>query len=361
MVRELATLLTILALLAVGPAAAAQAPTGNALAAVGASAAVRHAQRAEQRAMRTSFAELEAFGRAAFRRNDTEGLSRLQHVTRIIINQGEFPSAERWNGLLEASARRQGDARYLAVASVNALHLRHLRDRDVSIGELESLAAAQDDWLPATFARIAVARRLFDESRIGDALRLLADAIARIPDGHAHEASVAASAWDMVSIAHVMIDDVPGYLRAISQAEAYMAASDYPRPDYESIYNLAQSLSYLGRHDEANALVEAYARLAARTATPTSRGYAGNICAFAAASRNDWGGVLRCLEPHGADLDVPDVVRNSMLPFRATALARTGQAALAQRDVDEIHRRIASGGMKMGGGVRRAEAELLIA
>ena len=208
---------------------------------------------------------------------------------------------------------------------------------------------------------LALARRLFDDSRIGDALRLLANAIALIPDDRANEASIAAAAWDLVSIAHVMVDDVSGHLAAVDRAESYMASADYPRPDYESLYNLAQSLSYLGRHDEARTLVASYARLAARTDTPTARGYAGNICAFAAGSRDDWPGVLECLAPFGQSLAVPDVVKNATLPFRATAYARTGQVALAQRDVDEIRGRIAKGRMSAGGGVKRAEAELLIA
>ena len=65
--------------------------------------------------MRTSFARLEAFGRGALRRTDAEGLSRLQHVTRITLNQGEFAAAERWNAMLLQAARLQGDARYRAV------------------------------------------------------------------------------------------------------------------------------------------------------------------------------------------------------------------------------------------------------
>lgn len=363
MTRILAAVVAIL-VLATGfiPGAHAQStPPARAPADTRPSEAVAHARRVERRALRTSFAELDAFGRAASRRMDAEGLGQLQHVIRITLNQGEFAAAQRWNRLLEASARRQDDRRYIAVAQVNALQIRHLRDHDVSVAEFESLARKQTDWLPEVFAQTALARRLLDDGRIGDALRLSLDTIPRIPDDRANEASVAAAAWDMVAIAHVMIDDVSGYLKAIDKAEAHIAASDYPRPDYESVYNLTQSLSYLGRHDEALALVDVYARLAARSGTSTSRGYAGNICAFAASSRDDWAGVLDCLAPHGAELAVPDVVKNSMLPFRATAYARTGQVALAQRDLDEIQARIAKGDMSSGGGVRRAEAELLIA
>lgn len=322
---------------------------------------ISHARRVEARALKTSFVELEAFGQMARTRPDPEALSRLQHVTRIIINQGDFEGAERWNETLRLSAQKQKNARYLAVAQVNTMQIRHLRDHDVSVAEMEALAQAQTDWLPKVFAQTALARRLFDEGRIGDALRLMVGTISLIPDDQTTEASVAAAAWDVVAIAHVMVDDVPGHLKAIDRAETYMAASDYPRPDYESLYNLTQSLSYLGRHDEAKTLAETYERLAARTNTPTSRGYAGNICAFAAASREAWPDVLQCLAPFGSDLDVPEVVKNSMLPFRATAYARLGDLPMAQRDVDDIHTRITQKLMSAGSGVKRAEAELMIA
>ncbi len=323
--------------------------------------AIAHAVRVEQRAMQTSFADLEAFGAAAATRNDAEGLSRLQHVAWIVMNQGDFEKADHWNRQLQDAAQRQDNARYSAVARINALRIRHLRDHDVSLADMEALAAAQTDWLPTVFARTAQARRLFDESRVGDAIRLMAQTIPLIPHDRATEASVAAAAWDLVSIAHVMIDDVPGHLKAVDHAERYMAASDYPRPDHESLYNLTQSLAFLGRHDEAQTLATSYGRLAARTDTPTSRGYAGNICAFAAASREDWPAVLQCLAPFGPDLAAPDIVANAMLTFRATAHARTGDVALARRDVDEIHRRVAEKRMAFNSGARRAEAEYLIA
>ena len=350
-----------LAASSISEALAQSPPTAAGSASAAATDAVVHALSVEQRASRTSFAELDAFGQAAFQRADAEGLSRLQHVARIIINQGDFAAAERWNEQLRQSAQRQQSARYLAVAQINALQIRHLRDHDVNVADMESMVAAQTDWLPKVFAQTAMARRLFDEGRVGASMRLMAHTIALIPQEQAQEASVAAAAWDLVSIAHVMVDDVPGYLRAIAKAESYMRASDYPRPDFESIYNLTQSLSYLGRHEEAQTLVQIYARLAKRTGTPTLRGYAGNICAFAASSREDWAGVLQCVAPFGENIDAPDIARNSMLPFRATAYARTGQVALARRDVEELRSRIAQRKMRMMSGFQRAEAELLIA
>lgn len=336
-------------------ASAAAAPT------VQANAPLAHAARVERRALSSSFEELEAFGRAAAARQDAEGLSRLQHVTRVIINQGDFVRAETWNRTLLQAARAQDSDRYAAIAEINAVQIRQLRDHDVSVAEMEALAARQTDWMAQVFAQTALARRMLDDGRSGEALRLMAKTIALIPEDKAAEASVAASAWDLVSIAHVMVDDVPGHLAAIDKAETHMAASGYPQPHYESVYNLAQSLSFLGRHDEAQTLADSYTRLAKRSDTPASRAYAGNLCAFVAGSREDWRGVLRCLAPFGPDLAVPETVANAMLPWRATAYARTGQVSLAQRDIDEIHARVDQGRMSLGSGARRAEAELLIA
>lgn len=58
---------------------------------------VSHAKRVELRASATSFEQLEAFGKSAQLSSEPDALSRLQHVTRIILNQGDFAAAENWN------------------------------------------------------------------------------------------------------------------------------------------------------------------------------------------------------------------------------------------------------------------------
>jgi len=328
---------------------------------VTASPVLDHARRVERRASGTSFKALETFGRLAEQRNDEEGLSRLQHVTWIMTNQDDYDAASLWNAALLRSAEKQNNARYIAVARIGGLQIRHFRDGDVTIPDIEALAAAQTDWLPKAFGNTVLARLLIDEGRIADAMRLLAQVVPMIPKNQANVASISASVWSTVSIAHMMVDDVPGYLSAINKSEAYIAASDYPRPDYESLYNLAQSLGFLGLHQEAQALVDAYARLANGTNTPTSRGFSGSLCAYAAVAREDWPGVLKCVAPFGRSLDTPESAANVMLPIRAAAYARTGQVDLAKLDMIEINRRIEQERMSESGSVRRAKAELMIA
>ena len=74
----------------------------------------------ETRAGGSSFAELETFGEAAYRRHDREGLNRLYHVVWIMQNQGEFEKAAFWNNRLEAKARAQRDQRYIQIAQLPA-------------------------------------------------------------------------------------------------------------------------------------------------------------------------------------------------------------------------------------------------
>lgn len=322
---------------------------------------VIYARQVERRVEATSLQALDAFGQAALTRHDAEGLSRLQHVTRLLISQGEYAAAKRWNESLAAAAEALGNARYRAVAQLNTLRMRNLTEPRPPLGEIEAAVQAQTDWLARATAEMVLARRWLDEGRVGKAYQLMVGTLARIPEEQATEASIASAAWEVVAALHLMVDDVHGQMKAVGQVEAYIARSDYPRPDHDTIYNMAQSLSYLGRHQEASVLAAIYGRLAARSGTPTALGYAGHICAFTAAYREDWPGVLDCMAPFGAALVSPDITRNSMQPLRAEAYARTGQVALAQRDMDEIQARIAAGRMTRGGGVRRAEAELLIA
>ncbi len=64
-----------------------------------------------QRAEKTSFADLERWGAAAAKRNDREGLRRLQYVSLVLMNQSEFSKFDYWNGLLAKKAQALGDHR----------------------------------------------------------------------------------------------------------------------------------------------------------------------------------------------------------------------------------------------------------
>ncbi len=327
---------------------------------VASSLAVAHARRVEARALKSSFAELEAFGREAAQRGDEEGLSRLQHVTWIMINQHDAPMAERWNEALRQAAERQRNRPYLEIAKVNDLEIRRFGDEEVPLEEYEALAARQTDPIAKAFAQNSVAMRLIDARRSGDAFRVLVGVVRDIPEGQEGVASLGAAVWSRISVAHMMVDDVSGFLTAITRAEDYMAASSYPRPDYESLYHLTQSLGFLGRYEEAQYLMAAYSRLAHRTNTRLSRSHAGSLCAYEATVRDDWAAVLKCLAPFGPNLEQLQVNASYMLAHRATAYARTGNPVMAGRDLAEVERRVAAGLMRPSLPVLQARGEVPI-
>lgn len=314
-----------------------------------------------QRAMESTFDELETFAEAARARDDIEGLSRLQHVVNLLIEQREFEAAAVWNRELEREAARQNVDHYKELVRINTLMLDHFRGNGVKVSQVRALAAQQRHWLPKVMAGVALSRILMDELRASEAVSVMVRTIPLIPRGKEHEANIAAVVWDNLSVAHSLVDDVPGYMAAVEKAEAYKKVSPYPQPDYEAVYHLVQTLGYVGRYDEAEGAVAIYKELADRTGTPMRLAMAGSVCGYAASMRDDWRAVLACYEPFGPGLDVPAVVRRDMIIGRATAYARTGQLALARRDMDEMHAMVRSGQIRVSDSVQRAEAEYLIA
>lgn len=95
---------------------------------------VVYVHQVERRAAATSFAALQQFGQSALKQADAGALSRLQHVTRLMISQGEYGPAEEWNRQLAERAGQLGNARYLAMARINTLRIRNLRDATTGTG-----------------------------------------------------------------------------------------------------------------------------------------------------------------------------------------------------------------------------------
>src|SRR5690606_11240562 len=125
-------------------AVAVLATAAPAMAGVGQAAELARA--VEQRAARTNFAALEAFGLEAMKRRDREGLNRLYHVAWTVLNQGDFEEATLWNNRLEAQARAQNDQRYLAIARLNALTIRYDQGDLAVEKEMAHTARTSRDW-----------------------------------------------------------------------------------------------------------------------------------------------------------------------------------------------------------------------
>lgn len=314
-----------------------------------------------ERAMSSSFEALEAYAEDAAQRGDKKALLQLQHAINVHIEQNDFEAASSWNRALGRLADRHKAAHYTELTKINGLVIRRLRDGQGSLAEAEVLSAKQKHWMPKVMAEKAMARILVDELRSSEAMMVLAKALTLIPDDDRAKHMVSASVWQAVAEVHAGVDDVPGFISSIEVAENYRLLAAMPDPDYRALYYMAQSMGAVGRYKEAISTVEIYRELADRHGTPMSQGLAGNICGLVSTAADNWRAVLDCYAPFGPQLDVPDFVRLMMLPRRAAAYARTGQAALAKADLEEIRRLVAEGQMRPVLAIERAEAEYLIA
>jgi two-component system, sensor histidine kinase len=321
------------------------------------------AEAVEARAGATSFDDLYAFGRAAMTRNDREGLNRLYHVTWISLNQGEFEQARLWNGRLAEAAERLGDERYLAIANLNALTIRYDEGDTAAAGEMARIAETADDWFVQAHAVRIHALTLMDEDRIGQALERLAEMDSRLPDDAPYARTAHAGLWEMTGMGLMKLNDVAGATAAFGRYEIDYNKPDYPRPDFDSLYNLARLSTQIGETDTAHALYLAHHRLARRTGLESLIVYDANLCAMTAEARRAWRDVLACLAPYGEDLGAADFLAAQMLPRRTIARARLGMADAAARDLARIEALQAADEFREEGVSRvpLARAELLFA
>ena len=317
----------------------------------------------EQRAASTDFTRLEAFGEAARLRRDREGLNRLYHVAWTFLNQGDFDKAAIWNTRLAEAARRIGDHRYQRIAHLNVLTIRYDSGDTSAAREMSRIAERDPDWFVAAHAVRLAALALMDEDRIGAGLQLLTEFEARIPADAPYAATARAGIWEVAGVGLMKLNDLGGATAAFHRFEVEFSNPAYPRPDFDSLYNLTRMAVQLGDHAQALRLYQAHHRLSVRANLESLSAYDANLCVMTAKGREDWPGVLNCLKPYGPDLGAAAFLSHHLLPARAIALARTGRVAEAQRDMAEIRRRIAADDFAEEGPseFQRVEAELLYA
>jgi len=325
--------------------------------------AMELAEAVEARAGATSFADLYAFGREALTRDDREGLNRLYHVAWISLNQGEFEQARLWNGRLAEAAARQGDDRYIAIAALNDLTILYDQGDTTAAAEMARIADTTDDWFVRAHAVRIHALALMDQDRIGEGLERLAEMDSRIPDDRPYSRTAHAGLWEMTGIGLMKLNDVAGATAAFGRYEIDYNKPEYPRPDFDSLYNLARLSTQIGDTETAHALFLAHRRLAQRTGLESLIVYDANLCAMTAEARRAWRDVLACLEPYGENLGAADFLAPQMLPRRAIARARLGMAEAAARDMARIEALQAAGEFREEGVSRvpLARAELLFA
>jgi signal transduction histidine kinase/ActR/RegA family two-component response regulator len=353
----------IVALLAaavvVGGAPAVMAQPAEAIAGDASDDGPRLARFVEARAGSTNFAALDRFGEAAMRRTDREGLNRLYHVTWTILNQGDFDKAALWNGRLVRAAERQGDARYLDIARLNALTIRYDQGDNGVAAEMRRTAETGNDWFVNAHAARLAALALIDEGKVGEGLELLAQAQAGIPDKDPYAATARAGIWEVTGMGLKQLNDVTGAANAFRKFEIDYSNPLYPRPDFDSLYNLAMMAVKIGDGERAAQFYAAHNRLARRAGLTTLSVYDASLCATVANARNEPRAVLACLEPYGESLGEAAFIAADALPLRAIARARTGQIAGARRDADALRRLEAETGIQSE--VDHVEAEVLFA
>jgi signal transduction histidine kinase/AmiR/NasT family two-component response regulator len=352
--RILATSLVLLVAVAGAPRLAAKpAPAG-----AGAADALALARFVERRAASTDFAALEAFGMAALDRRDREGLNRLYHVTWTILNQGEFERAAVWNRRLATAARRQNDARYIDIARLNDLTVRYDQGEIGVAAEMNRMAREGRDWFVRAHAARLAALALMDEGRVGAGLELLTRAQTDIPEGDPFAATAHAGVWEVAGMGLKDLNDVEGAADAFRKFEIDYSNPAYPRPDFDSLYNLTMMAVKVGDQARAEQYAAAHHRLASRSDLPTLAIYDASLCATVASGRDAPREVLACVAPYGEDLGSAAFLARDVLPMRAIARARTGQTAAARRDLEALRVLEADGvGIEVG----HVEAEVLFA
>jgi signal transduction histidine kinase/ActR/RegA family two-component response regulator len=301
------------------------------------------AKAVEKKADSTSFAKLEDFGRAALKMSGRDRLDRLYHVAWIFLNQSEFAKFEQWNGQLAALAAAEGDTRYVEVARINELRRRY-DDGDPSVAdEIARAAGHETDWFARIHAMRVQAYVMTTQDEVGAALRLLADADAQAVRGDPAYGMARAGVWEVEGLALMKLQDLNGASLAFGRSQFEFAPPSYPRPDFDNIYNLASLAADLGQLDMARKVAAAHHRLSARAHLDNLTSWDAILCAKVAEAGSDWGGVLGCYAPFGAELQGVKSFAPKVLPSRAIARARLGDLAAAAHDLEALRRLQASG------------------
>ena len=317
----------------------------------------------EARASQTDFAALERFGDAALLRNDREGLNRLYHVAWLFQTQADYEKAQLWNARLAAAATRQHDARYEVVARLNTLASRFTQGDLTVVPEIARIHSTELDWFTRGHAARLQALALIDDGQTGQALRILTDAESAIPMTGPQVDTARAGIWEVVGLALMQIHDYEGSAAAFNRFEVEFTNPLYPRPDFDSLYNLAKMASLSGDFEVADRLAAAHHRLTERTGMHSLQLWDINLCARMASDRAQPRAVLQCIAPVAAELASPTAMTTGLLRLRAVARAQTGDPRGARRDFEVIRRLDAESGDNTArrAALLNAEAEVLFA
>ena len=321
------------------------------------------ARAVEARASKTTFADLETFGRKALAQPGRDRLNRLYHVAWIYLNQAEFDHFRRWNAALAREAEAAGDKRYIAVARLNELAARYDGGEKAVGAELVRMANREPDWFARAHAARLAALYLMDEGEIGEALRMLADADASIPASDPYARTARGGLWEVTGMGMMELDDLEGSVDAFSRFEFDLSEPDYPRPDFDSLYNLASLAVEVGDLPLAERLYQAHHRVVQGSSLENLRYWDALLCAMVAEGRDDPRGVIACLAPITRAPAKAAFIADRFLPIRAVAYARLKRLPEARADLEALRKLKAAGAYGEGAIPREGEirAHLLLA
>ena len=285
----------------------------------------------ERQASSSSFPELEQFGQEALRRRPPDLLQRLEHVSWLLLNQSDFVAFQRWNHLLGLEAARAGDRRYAEIAVIDALRSRYDQGELGVQDQVKAIAQADPDPIARSHAMTIESYMLIRQGRPAAALRLLSEADLLAIAGGSMPAQ--AGVWEIEGLALMELKDLDGSALAFGRSQFEFGPAGYPRPDYDSLYDMASLAVKLGRQDLAQTLYAEHHRLSQRAGLASLQVWDKNLCAMVAAGRDAQTDVLACVQDLGPDLRTARFLAPAILPNRAIAYARLGRTAEASRDL----------------------------
>ncbi|WP_158914451.1 ATP-binding protein [Caulobacter sp. S45] len=285
----------------------------------------------ERQASRASFSDLEHFGHDALTGRQADRLQRLEHVAWLELYESDYPRFSYWNGQLRAEALKAGDLRYVAIADLDRLRSRYDQGDVSAEAGILAVARTATDGMVRSRAMMLEAYFLTVRGQAAEALRLLSDAdhlaiATKTPEARA-------DIWDTEGLALMKLQDLNGSAIAFGRSQFEFGRPDYPRPDFDSIWNLAGLAAKLGRADLAETLYAVEHRLALSSKVSSLGAWDDDLCAVVAETRDAPKRVLSCLQPLGPALRGAQFLAPRVLPARAIAYARLGQLQAARRDL----------------------------
>lgn len=323
---------------------------------------LRLLEQVEKRASATSFAELDAFGRAATVQYDVDGLRRLQHVFNLYFSNGELERARYWNRHLEINAERLKDKRYRAIARLNATLIAYEGGDTGQAAQMRREIDSTGDWFVRLTATRYYAITRFDAHKMGEGLKLLSTVQAQIPDGDPETPVARALVWELIGIGLISLHDVQGATDAFIRFETEYGHTDWPRPDFDTVYNLGSLAISMGDPENGQRYYDVHNRLTRRADLHGLVAHNALMCARLSRARDDMAGVLSCLADHEKVMAGDLNVQQRAWPLLVIALSRQGRLTEA---TDLYRRWDAIKPDLVGGAVRNlgvnAEAELAFA